>query len=61
MAPARGLERFELLDVVRGLALFGIVSANMISYSMYLYLPEAAKAALETHSADRLPTFWSFF
>lgn len=57
MAPTQGLERFELLDVVRGLALFGIVTANMISYSLYLYLPDAAKLALATHAADRVLDF----
>jgi uncharacterized protein len=57
LAPAQGLERFELLDVVRGFALFGIVTANMISYSLYLYIPDSAKAALETHSADRVLDF----
>jgi len=57
LAPTQAGERFELLDVVRGLALFGIVSANMISYSLYLYLPEAAKAALPTHASDRVLEF----
>lgn len=57
IAPVQGLERFELLDVVRGLALLGIVTANMISYSMYLYLPEAAKLAMDTHAADRVLDF----
>ncbi len=57
IAPVQGLERFELLDIVRGLALFGIVTANMISYSMYLYLPEAAKAAMDTHAVDRVLDF----
>jgi len=55
------VERFELLDVVRGLALFGIIAANMISYSMYLYLPEAAKSALGTHAADQVLDFLELF
>ncbi len=57
ISPVQESERFELLDVVRGLALFGIVTANMISYSMYLYLPEAAKLAMDTHAADRVLDF----
>ncbi|MDQ3486556.1 MAG: DUF418 domain-containing protein [Acidobacteriota bacterium] len=61
IAPAQGVERFELLDIVRGLALFGIVTANMISYSMYLYLPEAAKSAMNTHAADRVLDFLEIF
>jgi uncharacterized protein len=55
--PVPSVERFEVLDVVRGLALFGIVSANMISYSLYLYLPQSAKTAMSTHAADRVLDF----
>jgi uncharacterized protein len=58
--PTEGLERYELLDVVRGLALLGIVLANMISYSLYLYLPAAAKEAMTTH-ADRTLDFLELF
>lgn len=54
LRPTETAARIELLDVVRGLALMGIVSANMISYSLYLYLPEAAKTALTTHGFDRV-------
>jgi len=54
MIPTQAGERFEVLDVVRGLALFGIISANMILYSLYIDLSDASKAALVTHSADRV-------
>lgn len=50
-----------MLDVVRGLALLGIVSANMIIYSLYLYLPNAVKAALPTHPSDRMLDFAELF
>lgn len=59
--PVPAAERFELLDVVRGVALFGIVSANMISYSLYLYLPDGAKRAIATHAADRVLDFLELF
>jgi len=42
---------------VRGFALLGIVLANMISYSLYLYLPDAARAALTTAPTDRVLDF----
>lgn len=51
-APASAQERYEFLDVLRGFALAGIVLANMISYSLYLSLSPAAKAALPTAATD---------
>ena len=38
LAPTRGDERYEFLDVLRGFALVGIILANMVSLSLYLYL-----------------------
>jgi uncharacterized protein len=61
LAPTQGAERIELLDVVRGLALFGIVTANMIIYSLYLYLPDPAKQAMGTHAFDRILDFLELF
>jgi hypothetical protein len=40
-----------------GTALFGIVTANMILYSLYLNWPDSAKAGMATHSADRVLDF----
>jgi len=57
LAPTEALERFEFLDALRGVALFGIITANMISYSRYLYLSDAAKAAMDTHAIDGVPYF----
>jgi uncharacterized protein len=56
-APALGQERYEFLDVLRGFSLVGIVLANMISYSLYLYLPESARAGMSTAPADRALDF----
>jgi len=61
LAPTQTAERVELLDVVRGLALFGIISANMILYSLYLDLPDAAKRAMSTHASDRVLDFAELF
>jgi uncharacterized protein len=57
LAPTEAIERYEFLDVLRGVALVGIISANMISYSRYLYLPDSAKAAMATHAIDRMLDF----
>jgi hypothetical protein len=42
LAPTVGQERDEFLDVLRGFSLAGIVLANMVSLSLYLYLPPQA-------------------
>ena len=57
MAPTSGHERYEFLDILRGFALFGIIAANMISYSLYLRIPEAAKVNMSTYSIDRVLDF----
>jgi len=57
VGPTAGQERYEFLDVLRGLALVGIVLANMISLSLYLYLSQAERASLRTASTDRVFDF----
>lgn len=57
VGPTTGQERYEFLDVLRGLALAGIVLANMISLSLYLYLSESERASLGTASTDRVFDF----
>ena len=57
MAPTSGRERYQFLDVLRGFALFGIITANMILYSLYLDLPESAKTSMSTHATDRVLDF----
>ncbi len=57
LTPTLGQERYEFLDVLRGFALFGIITANMIIYSLYLYLPESAKVSMDSYSMDRVLDF----
>ncbi len=57
MTPTSGQERYEFLDVLRGFALFGIITANMILYSLYLDLPESAKVSMSTYPMDRVLDF----
>ena len=57
LAPTSGRERYEFLDVLRGFALVGIILANMISLSLYLYLPAEVKARMSTAASDRVLDF----
>jgi uncharacterized protein len=61
LAPAQAAERSELLDALRGIALAGIVGANMVLYSLYDYLPDSAKRAMGTYAADRVLDFLELF
>ena len=53
LTPTAGQERYEFLDVVRGFSLAGIVLANMVSLSLYLYLSDSAKGSLPTAAWDK--------
>lgn len=53
--PVAPSERVQLLDVVRGFALWGVCLANLVPwFSGYENLPEKAKQALPTWPADRV-------
>ena len=52
MVPVPAQERYEFLDVLRGAALLGIVTANTYLYSLYGLLSDGAKAALPTAATD---------
>jgi uncharacterized protein len=58
LTPTPAHERYEFLDVLRGFALAGIVLANMVSYSLYLYLPEEAKARVPAATWDGIIEFF---
>lgn len=57
MKPTTTQERFEILDVLRGFSLIGIVTANMILYSLYLYLQDAQIKSLPTYPVDSILDF----
>ena len=57
MAPVSAQERYEFLDVLRGAALLGIVTANTYLYSLYGLLSDGAKAALPTAATDDVMYF----
>ena len=60
-SPTAAQERIEFLDVLRGFALAGIVLANMVSLSLYLYLPDEAKGRLSTAASDPAFDFLELF
>ena len=45
-AAASAAERIELLDALRGFALFGILLANMLYWSGWIFMPAADRIAL---------------
>jgi uncharacterized protein len=52
-APAAPVaERFDLLDSLRGFALFGILLGNILNLSGYRFLSDARRAALPFSAAD---------
>jgi uncharacterized protein len=55
--PVTAASRIDLLDVLRGVAIFGILIANMMVVSGYLFLAEAERALLPTAAADDVVAF----
>jgi uncharacterized protein len=53
-APVRSQERIEVLDGLRGLALIGIITANLWAFSGYAFLSEPQVKQLSAHALDRL-------
>jgi uncharacterized protein len=53
-APVSGKERIALIDALRGLALLGIITANLASFSGYAYLSWEARQALPYFALDQL-------
>lgn len=47
-------ERTELLDALRGFALFGVAFSNYALFAFWLFMPEAEKAALPGARFDAL-------
>jgi uncharacterized protein len=56
-APVASTERMDVLDVVRGVAVFGILVVNIYAFSGYGFISEAQKAALPYSRLDGLLDF----
>lgn len=52
--PVAASQRIELLDALRGFALAGVLLANLVALSLYMYLPGGQMTVLATAAADRL-------
>jgi uncharacterized protein len=53
-SPSAEGERFELIDALRGFALAGVLLVNLGSFTLYVFLDDAARAALPTAGFDRI-------
>ena len=54
MQPTQPNERFEILDILRGFALTGVMIANMAYHSGYFFLSQDAKAAMPLADANHI-------
>lgn len=68
LAPIGAAERIELIDVVRGFALYGVLLANLIWISQEGAVTPAQVAALPTATVDRVVRYavqffidWKFY
>lgn len=52
--PVKSSERHAILDVLRGLALLGIVLVNFPEFSLYSFLPAEAKEVMPTAGMARI-------
>ncbi|HVH36775.1 MAG TPA: DUF418 domain-containing protein [Tahibacter sp.] len=53
-APVADAQRHDVLDALRGLALFGVLLVNLRDFSLYSLLPADGRAALPTAAWDRV-------
>lgn len=61
LRPVGTKERIDLLDVLRGFALCGILFANMPIFMGYAFMTDEARAALPFPAADHATTFLTHF
>ena len=53
-APVASTERMDVLDVIRGVAVFGILLVNIYAFSGYGFISEIQKRALPGAGLDGL-------
>ncbi|WP_431121198.1 DUF418 domain-containing protein [Flagellimonas flava] len=62
LAPVSNKERFVILDIVRGFALYGVLMANLVwFFSGYGDLDESARASLPWSNLDSFSLQWETF
>lgn len=57
VGPISSSERYAIIDIVRGFALFGVLLSNMVLTTQFLALPDAMREALPTAGLDRAVLF----
>ncbi|MDR1054983.1 MAG: DUF418 domain-containing protein [Prevotellaceae bacterium] len=60
IAPVRSSERHAILDVLRGIALFGICLANYPEFSLYTFQTKEVGEAMPTASIDHIIRFLQY-
>lgn len=58
--PIVSSERYAILDILRGLALLGIVLANFPEFGLYTFLKSSATEAMPTVTIDRIVRFLQY-
>ena len=58
--PTTEKERFAILDVLRGLALAGIVLANFPEFGLWTFLSANEQAMMPTAQTDSIVRFWQY-
>ena len=58
--PVAATSRSKILDILRGIALFGVFISNLGVFSGYVFLPEAQKAKLSTAAVNVYYDYFHF-
>jgi Predicted membrane protein len=60
VSPIRSSERYVILDILRGIALFGICLANFPEFSLYTFLNKDVVEAMPTAGIDRIVKYLQY-
>lgn len=61
MGRSEPSERHTFVDALRGLALFGVMAANLLIFSGIVYMTESQRAAVSASALDRAVLFLELF
>ena len=60
VSPVRSSERYIILDILRGIALFGICLANFPEFSLYTFLSKDATEVMPTADIDHIVKYFQY-
>ena len=60
VGPVKSSERYIILDIIRGIALFGICLANYPEFSLYTFQKEAVAQSMPTAGIDHLLRYFHY-